>query len=287
VTNDQGQMIKANYVRIEDVEDIELRLLLEAIHERYGYDFRQYSPSHLKRQLLQYAKQARLSTLSGVQEEVLHKPANFKNLLRHISIGTTSLFRDPQFYRVFRERVIPILKTFPYIRIWHAGCSTGEEVYSMAILLYEENAYDRARIYATDFHEGVLDEARTGSLPAAMFKEYERNYIESGGKSNLSRYFVQRNERLLLFGELLRNVTFAQHNLVTDDSFMEFTAILCRNVLIYFNKALQDRVHGLIYNSLCRFGILNLGKKESLEFSARAHFYREFDANEKLYQKIR
>jgi chemotaxis protein methyltransferase CheR len=285
--NDQEQMIETNRARIQDVEDIELKLLLEAIFERYGYDFRQYSATHLKRQFWEFAKREGLASLSSVQDTVLHHPSRFKHLLRHLSISTTSLFRDPEFYRAFRERIVPILKTFPYLRIWHAGCSTGEEVYSMAILLYEENIYDRARIYATDFHEGVLEEARSGTLQSAAYKEYERNYYESGGKSNFSHYFIQKGEKLLLFGELLRNVTFAQHNLVTDDSFMEFNAILCRNVLIYFNKILQDRVHDLIYKSLSRFGILNLGKRESLQFSSRAHLYRELDPNEKLYQKIR
>jgi len=280
-------MIQTNHTRTNEVEDLELKLLLEAIFERYGYDFRQYSARHLKRQFLEFARLEGLPSLSGIQGIILHHPSRFNHLLRHLSIGTTSLFRDPHFYRAFRERIVPILKTFPYLRIWHAGCSTGEEVYSMAILLYEENVYDRARIYATDFHEAVLEEARSGSLPSATYKEYERNYYESGGKSNFSHYFIQKGEKLLLFRELLRKVTFAQHNLATDDSFMEFNAILCRNVLIYFNKVLQDRVHDLIYNSLSRFGVLSLGKRESLDFSCRAHLYRELNPREKLYQKIR
>lgn len=272
---------------ITDIEDLEIKLLLDAIYERYGYDFRQYSRPHLKRQLREFAKAEGISTLSAVQERVLHHPMELKRLLRQMSIGTTSLFRDPRFYLAFRQKVIPILKTFPYVRIWHAGCSTGEEVYSMAILLHEEGAYQRARIYATDFNEGILQEARRGKLPAANVKEYERNYREAGGKSRFSDYFIEKENELFLWPQLLKNVTFAEHNLVSDESFMEFNAILCRNVLIYFDKVLQDKVHDLIYQSLCRFGILSLGRNESLEFSFHAHLYRELDSSEKLYQKIR
>jgi chemotaxis protein methyltransferase CheR len=197
------------------------------------------------------------------------------------------MFRDPTFYLAFRQKVVPLLRTYPFIRVWHAGCSTGEEVYSMAILLAEEGLYDRARIYATDINEVVVHRAKSGIFPLDRMQEYTENYIKAGGTRSFSEYYTAKYDGALFKQELLRNVVFSQHNLVTDRSFAECTVILCRNVLIYFDKALQERVHGLFYESLSTFGILALGSKESLRFSKYEACYEPVSAPEKIYRKVR
>jgi chemotaxis protein methyltransferase CheR len=196
------------------------------------------------------------------------------------------MYRDPGFYREFREKVVPLLRTYPFIRIWHAGCSTGEEVYSMAILLEEEGLLGKSRLYATDINEVVLQQAKAGIFPLNRMQEYTENYIRAGGARSFSEYYTAKYDGALFSPSLLRNVVFAQHNLVTDRSFSEFNVILCRNVLIYFDKPLQERVHGLFYDSLAMFGVLCLGSKESLKFSRYEGCFEVVSQPEKIYRKV-
>jgi chemotaxis protein methyltransferase CheR len=224
--------------------------------------------------------------VSALQERVLHEPQMMEKLLLDLSINVTAMFRDPGFYVAFREKVVPMLRTYPFIRLWHAGCSTGEEVYSMAILLKEEGLYDRARIYATDINEVVLQRAKAGIFPIDRMQEYTENYIRAGGKASFSEYYTAKYGGALFNPSLTKNVVFSQHNLVTDKSFSEFNVILCRNVLIYFDKELQTKVHELFYDSLAMFGLLCLGSKESMRFMRYEQNYEQLSA-EKIYRKVR
>jgi chemotaxis protein methyltransferase CheR len=228
-----------------------------------------------------------LSTISGLIEKVLHDGQSMERLLLDLSINTTAMFRDPTFYLAFRQKVVPMLRTYPFIRIWHAGCSTGEEVYSMAILLQEEGIYDRCRIYATDINEAVLQKAKSGIFPLSTMQENTSNYITAGGTGTFSDYYTARYDYAIFRPALRDNVVFAQHNLVTDASFNHFNVIFCRNVLIYFNNALQDRVQELFLQSMEMFGILGLGKKESIKYTGVADHYDEVDPDERLYRRVR
>jgi chemotaxis protein methyltransferase CheR len=268
-----------------DLERLEIELLLEAVYRRYGFDFRQYAQASLKRRLYRRLEAERLETLSQLQDKLLHEPPCMERLLLDLSINVTSMFRDPSFYVAFREKVVPLLHTYPFTRIWCAGCSTGEEVYSIAILLQEEGLYERTRIYATDINENVLATAREGVFPLERMKQYTQNYLRGGGKRDFSQYYLAAYDSVRFSRSLTENVVFAQHNLAMDRSFNEFNVILCRNVMIYFDKALQDRVHDLFFESLERFGILALGHKESIGFSRFADRYEELDAAERIYRK--
>jgi chemotaxis protein methyltransferase CheR len=270
----------------EDLELVEVNLLLEGIFRRYGYDFRDYAASSIRRRLRTRVEAEGLRSISGLQERVLHEPACMERLLRGLTVHVTSMFRDPSFYLAFRQNVLPVLKTYPFTRIWHAGCSTGEEVYSLAIVLKEEGAYDRCRIYATDLSEAVLQSAKEGLFPLTGMKEYTENYQRAGGKAAFSEYYTARYDHALFRASLRENIVFAQHNLVTDGPFNEFNVILCRNVMIYFNKRLQDRVHDLFHNSLVRLGILALGRKESLHLTPFQESYQALDDAEKIYRKM-
>lgn len=270
----------------KDLEQLELRLLLEAVHTHYGYDFRGYSRSSLRRRVWRRVTEERLATISGLQELVLHEPEAMERLLVDLSINVTSMFRDPTFYAALRSTVVPLLKTYPYIRIWNAGCSTGEETYSLAILLQEEGLADRTRIYATDINEGVLRQAKEGFFPLDRMREFTRDYIRGGGTAAFSDYYKVYGERVRFDPALVESVVFAQHNLVSDGRFNEFHLVVCRNVLIYFDRDLQNRVHGLFYESLIRFGMLALGNKESIRFTSHAADYAELDPHEKLYRRV-
>ena len=270
-----------------DLERIEIELLLEGIYRHYGFDFRSYAYASIRRRLWKRIEAEGLPTVSALQARILHDSQMMERLLLDLSINVTAMFRDPGFYRAFREHVIPILRTYPFIRIWHAGCATGEEVYSMAILLQEEGLYDRCRIYATDINEVVLQKAKEGIFPLDRMQEYTENYIAAGGKRAFSDYYLAKYGGALFDDSLRRNVVFSLHNLVTDRSFAEFNVILCRNVLIYFDKNLQARVHGLFYDSLAMFGILALGSKESLRFSPFEDSYDQLNGPEKIYRKAR
>jgi len=270
-----------------DLESIELQLLLEGIYRHYGFDFREYAPASLKRRVWRRVHAEGETTIAGLLERVLHEPGVMERLLLDLSINVTSMFRDPSFYAAFREKVVPALHTYPFTRIWVAGCSTGEEVYSLAILLQEEGLYDRTRIYATDINETVLDRARAGVFPLDKMREYTENYIRAGGKRSFSEYYLAKYEGALFERTLSENVVWAPHNLVQDRGFNSFHVIFCRNVMIYFDRSLQAKVHRLFYESLERFGILALGHKESIRFSGFEQCYEELDAQEKLYRKVR
>jgi chemotaxis protein methyltransferase CheR len=270
-----------------DLEQLEVELLLEGVFRQYGFDFRSYAYASIRRRLWKRIEAEGLTTISGLQERVLHDPAMMERLLLDLSINVTAMFRDPGFYRVFREQVVPTLRTYPFIRLWHAGCASGEEVYSMAVILEEEGLYERSRIYATDINEVVLQKAKGGIFPIERMQEYTENYIAAGGKRAFSDYYIAKYGGALFSPSLTRNVVFSQHNLVTDSSFSEFNVILCRNVLIYFDKSLQARVHELFYNSLAMFGVLALGSRESLRFSPYEDCYEQINGPEKIYRKVR
>jgi chemotaxis protein methyltransferase CheR len=270
-----------------DLEQIEIELLLEGIYRQYGFDFRAYAYASVRRRLWKRIEAEGVGTVSALQEKVLHEPEMMEKLLLDLSINVTAMFRDPDFYVAFRRHVVPILRTYPFIRLWHAGCATGEEVYSMAILLTEEGLYERSRIYATDINEVVLKKAKEGIFPIDRMQEYTENYIAAGGTRAFSDYYVAKYDGALFSPILTKNVVFSQHNLVTDHSFSEFNVILCRNVLIYFDKSLQARVLKLFYESLPMFGILALGSKESLRFSPREDGYEQLSGPQKIYRKVR
>jgi chemotaxis protein methyltransferase CheR len=270
----------------DELERLEIELLLEAVHRRYGFDFREYAQASLKRRLYRRMIAENLTTLSQLQDRLLHDPPSMERLLLDLSINVTSMFRDPTFYLAFRRTVVPALRTYPFTRIWCAGCSTGEEVYSLAIMLHEEGLYERTRIYATDINESVLATAREGVFALDRMKSYTQNYVRGGGTRDFSQYYVAAYDHARFARFLTDNVVFAQHNLAMDRSFNDFNVILCRNVMIYFDKALQDRVHQLFYESLETFGILALGHKETINFTAYADRYEAIDPDERIYRKI-
>lgn len=266
----------------EDLHNLEIELFLEAIYQRYGYDFRDYGKAHIKRRLLHRLNLSGLESISHLQARVIRNESFFHDILQDLSINTTEMFRDPAFFKNIRELVIPILKTYPFIKIWHAGCSTGEEVYSMVILLKEEGLLERCQIYATDFNPVVLQSAREPIYPVSQMKENTANYIKSGGKSSFSDYYNARYESAIIKKNLKQNIVFADHNLVTDSAFGEMNLVMCRNTLIYFNKKLQDRVIGLFTDSIPPGGFLCLGSKESLSFSS----YKDLYTTESLKWRI-
>jgi chemotaxis protein methyltransferase CheR len=231
-------------------------------------------------------REEKLDTVSTFQNKVLHDAACRDRFLLGLSVHATSMFRDPSFYLTFRRKVVPLLRTYPTVQIWIAGCSTGEEVYSLAILLQEEQLYPKCRIYATDISQAVLRKARDGIFPLAAMRDYTHNYHQAGGAHEFSDYYTAQYGNVIFSSALRKNVTFSEHSLVTDGSFNEFQVILCRNVMIYFNKDLQARVHHLLYDSLSMFGVFGLGNKESLKFTPRAAFYEHLNKTDKLYRKV-
>ena len=270
-----------------DTEELELQLLLEGVYRQYGFDFREYAPASLKRRVWRRVDAEKAGTITGLLDRLLRDPDVMERLLLDLSINVTSMFRDPTFYAALRTQVVPVLRTYPFTRIWVAGCSTGEEVYSLAIVLHEEDVRDRTRIYATDINEAVLERARAGVFPIDKMKEYTENYIRAGGRRSFSEYYLAKYEGALFERSLTENVVWAPHNLVQDRSFNTFNLIMCRNVMIYFDRTLQTRVHQLFYDSLERFGFLALGHKESIRFTGLEDRYEEIDGQEKLYRKAR
>lgn len=266
-------------------ENIELDLLIEAIHRKYGYDFRNYSKAHLKRRMLQRLKTLKLDNFLQLTSLVLNDVSYVHEILKDLSVNVTEMFRDPWFYRTFRQTVIPKLRTYPYIKIWLAGCSSGEEVYSLAILLEEENIYDKCTIYATDFNPAILQKAKDGIYPVKKIKEYTSNYIEAGGKADFSDYYVANYDSTILNKSLKRNVVFSDHNLAQDGVFGEMNLIFCRNVMIYFDRDLQNKVIKLFSDSLVNGGYLCLGSKESLRFSPYYQNFKTIAEKEKIYRK--
>lgn len=268
-------------------EDIEIQLLLEAIYLKYGYDFRNYAKASVKRRIQQRLTLSRLADISAMQHKILYDKPFFETLLLDLSINVTEMYRDPSFYQILREKVIPILKTYPFIKIWHAGCSTGEEVYSMAIFLKEEGLLDKSLIYATDINEVVLKKAKEGIYPIDRIKEYTINYQKAGGRESFANYYTAKYDAVIMNKSLKKNMVFSQHNLATDSEFGEMHLIMCRNVLIYFDDELENRVFSLFHESLVRQGFLCLGSKESLSFSKYAKHFKEFVPREKIYRKIK
>lgn len=272
-------------MRYKNTSELEISLLLEAIYQKYHYDFRQYSEAHIRRRVMNRMVMSGLENVSQLQAKVLNDEAFASKLLQDLSITVTEMFRDPGFYKSLRENVIPILKTYPFIKIWHAGCATGEEAYSMAILMQEEGLYDRTTIYATDFNQQALNKAKEGIFPNGMIKEYTTNYQLSGGKESFSSYYTSNYDNVIMKQSLKKNIVWANHNLVTDSVFAEAHLILCRNVLIYFDKNLQNKVQKLFYNSLINGGILCLGSKESLRFTDLYEQYTELDNKQRIFKK--
>ncbi len=270
---------------VGEPEDIEVELLLEAVFRCYGFDFRDYARISLKRRIWSVVRSEQLVTVSGLQEKILHDASSFERFVMALSVNVSSMFRDPGFFRAFRAKVVPLLRTYPFIRIWQAGCSTGEEVYSIAILLREEGLYDRCRIYATDINEDVLRKAKEAIYPLDCISKYGENYVKAGGQKDFSRYYTAAYRHVIMDASLRANVVFSQHNLATDRCFNEFNVILCRNVIIYFNRTLQDRVHRLLYESLGTFGILGLGNNENLRFTPYEEDYDSLDGEARLYRR--
>jgi chemotaxis protein methyltransferase CheR len=271
---------------VNTIEDVEIGLLLEGLYRVHGFDFREYSRASLKRRILELMRAERLDTVSAFQNRILHDAACLDRFLLGLSVHATAMFRDPSFYLTFRKRVVPLLRTYPTVQIWIAGCSTGEEVYSLAILLQEERLYAKSRIYATDISQAVLRRAREGIFPLAAMRDYTTNYHQAGGTHEFSDYYTAQYDSVIFSPTLRNNIVFSEHNLATDGSFNEFQVILCRNVMIYFNRDLQARVHNLLYDSLSMFGVFGLGNKESLKFTPREAFYEHLNENDKLYRKV-
>ncbi|SCY19103.1 CheR family methyltransferase [Desulfoluna spongiiphila] len=272
--------------RIEN-ERLEIQLLLEAIYRKYGYDFRSYAFTHTKRRLEHRRAIENLDNFSEMQHRVIHDEGFFNTLLLDLSINVTEMFRDPWFYKRVREVVFPHLRTYPFAKIWHAGCSAGQEVYSMCILLEEEGMDDRVQVYATDFNELILQRAKEGIYPMDLVREYTANYQKAGGDCSFSDYYTADYDNVIMKRSLKENVLFSSHNLVTDGVFGEMNLIFCRNVLIYFNRELQNRVLNLFYDSLCPGGFLCLGSKESIRFSSVADQFEVVSEREKIYRKKR
>lgn len=268
-----------------DIEEVEIDLVIEAILKCYGYDFRDYARASLGRRIRKGLEEAKLTRISELIPHIVHDKDFFKRFVRNLSIHVTEMFRDPLFFKTLREKVIPYLETFPFVKIWSAGIATGEEVYSLAILLKEEGLYDRARIYATDFSDAVLEKAEKGIYEAELIKKSTRNYQKSGGKGSFGNYYYADYDSAIFDRSLRENIVFANHNIVTDGVFGEMHMILCRNVLIYFNSELQNRVLHLFSDSLRGNGFLCLGSKETIEFSDVKNDFRTFVKGQKIYQK--
>lgn len=270
---------------VPPLERLEVELFLEGIYRHYGHDFRDYAMSSLRRRLKKRLEAEQLSTFTALLDRVLHDPEAMVRLLRDLSVNVTGMFRDPTFFLELRRKVVPLLRTYPYVRIWHAGCASGEEVYALAILLQEEGLYDRARIYATDINTEALDRAKAGIFPLSRMREFTSNYLTAGGTRSFSEYYTAKYEAALFDPKLTRNVLFTQHNLATDTSFSEFNLILCRNVLIYFAPTLKNRALGVFDASLAPFGLLCLGRRESLKFTDIETRFEDLDARERIYRR--
>ncbi len=271
----------------EDIktQQIELKLLLQAIYLQYGYDFRDYALASIKRRITYRLQKDNYPNISAMQHRLLYDVSFFETLLLDLSVNVTEMFRDPEFYKALREKVIPKLAQHSHLKIWHAGCSSGEEVYSMAILLKEAGLYERTQIYATDMNEVILQQAKEGIFPIKRLKQYTENYQKSGGQESFSNYYHAHYEHAVMDNALKKNILFSDHNLATDGVFGEMNLVICRNVLIYFNRELQNRAIRLFNDSLSEQGILCLGSKESIRFSEYSSAYQDLAADEKIYIK--
>ncbi|KAA3508893.1 CheR family methyltransferase [Agrobacterium rosae] len=269
----------------EKVEDIEIRLLLEALYHRYHYDFRAYAMSSIRRRLRQAREQLGYATITAMQESILHNEDMLPKMLRYLTVQVSEMFRDPSYFQAIREKVVPHLLTYPSLKIWIAGCSTGEELYSFVILFREENLEERTIFYATDINSEALAHAEAGIYDLDRVRLFTENHRRAGGKSSLSDYYHTAYNRCVLDKSLRRNVVFSDHSLVTDQVFSEMQFVSCRNVMIYFNRDLQNRAIGLFREALPRNGFLGLGAKETLRFSQHEDGFRDFVREEKIYQR--
>ena len=265
--------------------DIELQLLISAIYLKYHYDFRRYAQASLKRRLTAAMIRMHCHTLSQLQDRLLHEPASFPQLLDFLTVPVSEMFRDPQYFRALREFVVPFLRTYPSLKIWVAGCSTGEEVYSLAILLREEGLLARSLIYATDINPHTLQKAAAGVYDVERIAGFTESHRRSGARTSLSDYYTAAYGRAVLDKSLREHIVFSDHSLATDSVFAEVQLVSCRNVLIYFNHGLQDRAIGLFRDALCRKGFLGIGSKETLRFSAHADAFTELVREERIYQR--
>ncbi|MCC7416987.1 MAG: protein-glutamate O-methyltransferase CheR [Acidobacteria bacterium] len=265
--------------------DLEIRLLLDAIYHRYQHDFRDYAVASLRRRLAQAVEHLGCLSVSGLQERVLHDPTAFPSVLQYLTVPVSDMFRDPWYFRAVREHVVPVLRTYPSIKLWIAGCGHGEEVYSFAIVLAEEGMLDRTLIYATDINPAGLEAAQAGIYPLDRFRRFTENHRRAGGKSSLSAYYRAAYGSAAIDKRLKKRIVFSDHSLATDSAFGEVQFVSCRNVLIYFNRTLQDRAVGLFHDSLCRRGFLGLGAKESLRFTAHAAAFAEVEHDARIYQR--
>lgn len=273
----------------EDKElfDIEVRLLLEAVFMKYKYDFRKYSLASVKRRLTSALSKYNVDNVSALQERVLREPEFFNAILQFLTISTTEMFRDPEYFKMFREKVIPYLRSYPSLKIWVAGCSTGEEAYSFAVVLKEEGLYERSMIYATDINPVSLEKARNGVYRIDDMQKYTVNYQKSGAKQSFADYYSAFSEMAAIDPALKKNIVFADHSLATDAVFAEMNYVSCRNVLIYFEPELQDRAIGLFHDSLGRQCFLGIGEKETLKFSKYESHFEVWSSAERIYRKIR
>ncbi len=272
-------------IKKDDAECIEIDLLLEAMYRRYGYDFRAYARASVDRRVRQFLAGSGCSTISEMIPKLLNDREFFTRLAQYFSISVTEMFRDPSVYHAIREKVVPLLRTYPFFKVWLAGCATGEEAYSLAILLKEEGLLEKATIYATDFNDEALDRAREAIYPLDRMREYTTNYQQAGGKKSFSEYYHAKYGSAAMCADLKEHITIANHNLAVDSAFSEVHLVLCRNVLIYFNRELQDRALGLFTESLVHGGFLCLGTKEDIQFTGAGGDYEVIDRQAKLYKR--
>ncbi|WP_436490822.1 CheR family methyltransferase [Chitinophaga sp. ARDCPP14] len=270
---------------VEEISHGDFTELVKIIQQRYGYDFSDYASASLKRRFSRFTGMAGIDSVFELKHRLVNEENFFREMVQYITVNVTEMFRDPSFYKVLREQVLPRLASYPIIKVWHAGCATGEEVYSMAILLEEAGLLDRCRIYATDINEANLDKAESGIIALKDMKEYTANYMRSGGINDFSNYYTARYDNAIIHPALRRNIIFFQHNLVTDQVFNEFQLICCRNVFIYFNRTLQNRVVKLFYESLTSLGYLALGIKESLLYNEERTKFETINQANKIFRR--
>jgi chemotaxis protein methyltransferase CheR len=270
---------------VEEISSNDFTDLVKIIQQRYGYDFTDYAPASLKRRFIRFTGYANINSLFELKHRLLNENGFFQEMVQYITVNVTEMFRDPMFYKTLREQVLPRLASYPIIKIWHAGCASGEEVYSMAILLEEAGLLDRCRIYATDMNAVNLRKAENGIIALKDMKDYTYNYMQSGGIHDFSNYYTASYDNAVLHPSLRRNIIFFQHNLVTDQVFNEFQLICCRNVFIYFNRTLQERVVKLFYESLTSLGYLALGIKESLLYNEERFKFEAVSIPNKIFRR--
>lgn len=272
---------KTNHINADDLGEI-----LNIVNEQYGYDFTNYAKASMLRRVQRFMQEANFKNAFDVKFNLTNNSEVFNRFLRFITVNVTEMYRDPEFYKTINDKVLPALATYPIIKIWHAGCSSGEEVFSLAIMLHEAGLLQRSKIYATDINPANIEKAKTGIIPLNVMKEYTANYIKAGGKEDFASYYTARYDNAIIRKDLREKILFSLHNLVTDQVFNEFQLICCRNVMIYFNRPLQNRVLRLFHDSLSTFGYLALGMKESLLFTEVKDKFEAVSNQQKIYRRI-